>query len=247
MLGASNVTRMLPVIVATLRATFPRVRIFVAHGHGRSYGDRSRLFNRELDGHTQGALWDALDRVPDPAGQRFALVTDVGNDVVYGHPIPQIITWVDTCLRRLEEHGFVSTLTAPPLQPVLRLSERRYRRISRLFFPAFDLPYPELAPLVRLLDAKIRRLAADRGVALAVPDPRWFVIDPIHVRYLRRIDAMREYLGKWPGVEICPRHGGYREAARLWNAPPQRKWVQGQIRTAEQPTRRTADHELWLF
>src|SRR5947207_14876376 len=83
-LGASNLTRGLRIVVSTARQTWgPDIEIFGALGHGRSYGADSRVFVRRLPGILQSGLWrDLAARPPVPTR---ALVTDVGNDILYGN------------------------------------------------------------------------------------------------------------------------------------------------------------------
>jgi hypothetical protein len=84
-LGASNLTRGFQTVVATARSMAgPRAEVVAALGHGRSYGMASRLMVRTLPGILQSGLWHQLEVLP-PAPTR-ALVTDVGNDVLYGMP-----------------------------------------------------------------------------------------------------------------------------------------------------------------
>src|SRR5262245_404522 len=93
-LGASNLTRGFHTIVATARSmTGPDTEVVAALGHGRSYGMASRLLVRTLPGILQSGLWHQLEVLP--AAPTRALVTDVGNDVLYGMSADRIVTWVD--------------------------------------------------------------------------------------------------------------------------------------------------------
>ena len=248
LIGASNVTRLLPVYAATLRATFGAVRMFVAHGHGRSYGIDTRFFGRRLDGHVDSALWEDLREHGNPAAARYALVTDVGNDLIYGRSVPEILSWVGDCVARLKGMGFETTITSLPVGPVLSLSPARFRATAKLFFPPFDVSHEDVVRSVRELDAGVRALAEREGLGLAEERPEWFFIDPIHVRYRFRLEAVKEYLGRWPSAPpIRSDRSGWREAVRLWRTPPKRKWVKDRCLTAEQPAKRVGDCELWLY
>ena len=247
-LGASNVTRLLPVIDATLRATFGPVRLFAAHGHGRSYGIETTFLGRRLDGHVHSALWDDLEANLHPAARRYALVTDVGNDLIYPPTVPDILGWAGECVSRLTALGFETSVTLPPVDPVVSLAPLRYEATARLFFPKHRVPFERVVEDVRALDAGLRAMAAERGLGLAEPKAAWFKIDPIHVRFLCRREAMTSYLGQWPTAPpVVPSRAGVREAARIWRSPPKRMWVAGVEKTAEQPTVREDGRELWLY
>ena len=81
--GASNLTRSFPTVVATVRATWCEpIEIMAAMGHGRSYGQDSSVFGRKISGIFPCALWQDLQNRPTAANA--ALVTDIGNDLLYG-------------------------------------------------------------------------------------------------------------------------------------------------------------------
>src|SRR5687768_14330413 len=113
-LGASNLTRGFPVVVATARSAFgPGVEILAAHGLGRSYGMESRVLARTLPAILDCGLWAALDARPRTPTR--ALVTDVGNDILYGASADQILRWVATAVERLSQAGAEIVLTGLPM------------------------------------------------------------------------------------------------------------------------------------
>src|SRR4051812_20775188 len=121
LLGASNVTRSLSTIVETARRLLGHpLDILAAFGHGRSYGLRHRLFWRELPGIVECGLWEALEQRPPSAA--VALVTDIGNDLLYDVPVPDIAAWFQTCLDRLTRASARVVLTPLPLGSITTLS-----------------------------------------------------------------------------------------------------------------------------
>src|SRR5574342_716069 len=100
-LGASNLTRGLRVVVAASRAAWgPEVQVLAALGYGRSYGAPSRVLVRTLPGILESGLWRTLASLPDLPTR--ALVTDVGNDILYGYSASQTLSWVEEALNRLQ-------------------------------------------------------------------------------------------------------------------------------------------------
>src|ERR1043165_8514894 len=83
LLGASNLALSFPTVVATVRQTWSEaVEIMAAMGHGRSYGQDSSVLGRKIPGIFPCALWqDLQNRPPLPTS---ALLTDIGNDILYG-------------------------------------------------------------------------------------------------------------------------------------------------------------------
>ena len=87
-LGASNLTRGLQTVVSTARTAWgPDVQVVAALGHGRSYGATSAFLVRRLPGILRSGLWAELESAP--AVPTKALVTDVGNDILYGFGVEQ--------------------------------------------------------------------------------------------------------------------------------------------------------------
>ena len=74
---------------------------------------RSRQVVRTLPGILQSGLWRTLASLP-PARTR-GLVTDVGNDIIYGFPPARILEWVEETVERLQEFTPDIVLTELPL------------------------------------------------------------------------------------------------------------------------------------
>ena len=103
-LGASNVARNSALIVETIRRSAPEpAEILIAAGHGRSYGLSTCVVGRRLSSIGACNLWRAwAARSSLPTS---AVVTDVGNDVMYGVPVDVILAWVARCLERFADAG----------------------------------------------------------------------------------------------------------------------------------------------
>jgi hypothetical protein len=135
------------------------VEVLVALGLGRSYGSSSRLLIRTLPGILQSGLWPQLERSP-PAPTR-ALVTDVGNDILYGFGAEQTLAWVEECLDRLQRFTREIVVTGLPLQGIRRLSRAKY-----FLFRAILVPQCRLS-LGQVLDTA-ERVGTASGLAVSV-------------------------------------------------------------------------------
>src|SRR5688572_25820972 len=83
-LGASNVTRGISTIYETARlAVGGPLDLYAAFGHGRSLGLHTRVLGRGLCGMLDAGLWRALGDATRPRDS-FALLSDIGNDLLYG-------------------------------------------------------------------------------------------------------------------------------------------------------------------
>lgn len=192
LLGASNLKMGFPQLLSCLPGP---VEILAALGHGRSYGTWSRLaWVRQLPGIVQCGLWEELGRRPPLP--TVAVVTDVGNDLLYGAPVPAIAGWVGTCLERLARHQAEIVLGLLPLASLEKISAFRYHLVRQILFPGRRAaPWSALLSDARELNERLRGLGLEHGARLVEPSPSWYGIDPIHVRRSRRRQAWNEILG----------------------------------------------------
>lgn len=195
LLGASNLRASLPLVVNLLRrrAGGP-VEVLAACGHGRSYGTWSRFLGiRHLPGIAGCGLWQALEN--RPALPTLALLTDIGNDLVYGAEVAGIVRWIESCLDRLARPQTEVVLTLLPLARLERLSPWEVRLAVALLFPGRRAPWPALLEQARELDERLRRLGRELDARLVEPEASWYGIDPIHLRRSRRREAWERLAG----------------------------------------------------
>ncbi len=127
-----------------------------AMGHGRSYGQDSTVFGRKISGIFPCALWQDLQKRPELPSA--ALVTDVGNDLLYGVPPDRIVKWIAECLDRLADAGAATVVTQLPVASVERLSEARFRFYRRLLFPRSTLTLNAAKELAHNLNSELIEL-----------------------------------------------------------------------------------------
>lgn len=183
-LGASNVSRGLARLAAVARARQPGpVDLFVAAGHGRSYGANSRVLMRRLPSILWSGLWRAIDREGIGDGRPLkALVTDIGNDLLYGFSVEQVAEWVRESLARLAARGATVAVTRLPLASVARVGPFQYRALRTLYVPGCPLSLDGLKEAVERLDAEVVAAAAEYGAAMLDQPGDWYGLDAMHVR-----------------------------------------------------------------
>jgi hypothetical protein len=218
--GASNLTRGFHTVVATARGVWgPDVEVLAALGHGRSYGGPSTFLVRGLPGILQSGLWRELEAHP-PAPTR-ALVTDVGNDIMYGYPPAQILEWIDECVARLQRFTPDVVVTGLPHAASGGLPPGRYLLFRSVFFPRCRLTLDQSIRAASEVDEGLRAIAATRGAAFLRLKPEWYGLDPIHIRPGMWREAWQEILCGDPRTAPAAR-ATRREAARLYCLQPER-------------------------
>lgn len=198
LLGASNVTRSFPILIASVRDYFDSpVEILAAHGHGRSYGIRASFMGRKLPGLRDCRLWDAVENAQQ--AKTFALVTDIGNDLLYEFDVSEVADWVGLCLDRLVALNAKTIVTAIPLENIPTLSETRYKFFRTIFVPGCRLSLKQISERTFALNELVRTMALARTMSFVSPKRAWYGADPIHVRRRLYGAVWREVICHWKG------------------------------------------------
>jgi hypothetical protein len=243
-LGASNLTRGFQTVVSTARAEWgPGVEVIAALGHGRSYGSRSHVVFRALPSILESGLWPALESRPQVATR--GLVTDVGNDILYGFSAEQTLAWVAEAVERLRHVTQDIVLTDLPLASIRRLSRPKFLAFRSILVPSCRLSLAQVLEAAERVNEGLAKLAADQGTRFVRLDPEWYGFDPIHVRPSLWRPAWQQILG----AQLASANGESTvEGLRLYLMRPERRWMFG----VEQFTPQTgvalpSGGRVWLY
>lgn len=243
-LGASNLTRGFQTVVSTARAAWgPDVEVVAALGHGRSYGSHSRVVIRTLPGILESGIWRQLES--RSAVPTRALVTDVGNDIMYGFSAEQTLAWAAEAVERLEKFTQDIVLTDLPLAGIRRLSPAKFLAVRSVLFPRCRLSHREIVQAAEHVNDGLEALATARNIQFFRLNPDWYGFDPIHIRPSRWRPAWQEILGSPSGARPI---GGRLERLRLYFTPPERQWLFGIEQFRPQAgLKGSAGARVWLY
>lgn len=253
LLGASNLTLCLPRILRIIEASqLNPVHVWAAHGHGRSYGNWSSAFIRSLPGIRDSQLWQDLDHKlnrSDRDSTRLAVITDIGNDLIYGTSAECLLEWIHSCLERLENLGFQMTLTQLPLESLRELTPMRFRVAKSLFFPTHPTTWEQIRQQVEILAPELNKLCERSGRRIVVPPGHWYGMDPIHIRRSQRLQAWQMILDSFPEMGSSASVSSPRldVSIRHWLRAPAERRLLGLTHRAAQPTLSTARLRLSVY
>lgn len=236
LLGASNLTRgIAPVVAAATHSWNAPVDVLAALGHGRSYGVESRVMARSLPGIRRCGLWHAWSqREPLPTA---ALVTDIGNDILYDLSVTQIASWVNECLGRLVDRCDRVVVTELPVASVSRMTATQFYALRSIIFPASRLSYERARHNVEQLNEQIVSLAAHHRAHLVKPRADWYGLDPIHIRSRDYSRAWREILASWSHEHALDSISwSWRDWLSLRLLRPEQRRLFGIVQRCEQPS-----------
>ncbi|MDH5642063.1 MAG: hypothetical protein OEY28_12290, partial [Nitrospira sp.] len=223
-LGASNLTRGFHTVVGTARSVWgPEVEILAALGHGRSYGAPSQFIIRTLPGILKSGLWTELERLPQKATR--GLITDVGNDILYGFSVERTLGWVEETLVRLGRVTQDIVLTDLPLETVRRMSNGKFVAFRTALVPSCRLPLAQVIERAEQVNQGLAGLADRYNARFFHLDPAWYGFDPIHIKPSLWRPAWQQILGVQPQTESDK--ASALEGMRLYFMRPERRWLFG--------------------
>lgn len=240
-LGASNVARSVSTAVGAAQLAWdgPIEAVF-ALGHGRSYGRATSVLGRALPGIAQCGLWNAA--AARPACGTSAVLTDIGNDLLYGAEPAQLAQWIDECLGRLTDAADETLLCGMPLANLAGLSQRRFLTYRALFFPRCRLTLAEVAARALELQDRLREIAAARGARWLEPRAAWYGRDPIHWRRDAWAEVWRNFFSAAGNDQVSLR---LRRSALRWlylrSLVPHERRLWGVMQRRAQPAGRLRD------
>lgn len=207
LLGASNAARGIATAIQTARAACGGPFDFLtAMGHGRSYGMATWFLGRRFPSILDCQLWTDLksrDTLPTRA-----VLTDVGNDILFGASVKKISDWVGEAIERLHEHQCRIVLTGIPLGSLALMSRWEFPLFRSLFFPTCRLSFDEAMRRASELDEHLQTLAAATNCAFVEPPADWYARDRIHVARRLQPIAWRQFFtpisdGEFPNALLA--------------------------------------------
>ena len=246
-LGASNVSRGLARLSAIVRAraTAP-VSLFVAAGHGRGYGVNTRVAWRRLPSILGCGLWRALDR--ERIERPMVVVTDVGNELLYGLGVSAVAGAVGEATHRLATRGGRLVITGLPLAAVAGVGAVRYRLLRMLYVPRCLLGLDELKEATCWLDEELQALAVETGATFIEQPADWYGLDALHVRR-PHLDALwQRVCDAWglPCTTASPR-ATWRDWAAIGSRGAEVRSLARTVRFTPQPVVERAGLRVWMY
>jgi hypothetical protein len=248
-LGASNVSRGLARLAATVRARAAApADVFVAAGHGRAYAVNSRVWMRRLPSILGSGLWTGL--AGRAGGHRpVALVTDIGNELLYGLGVAGVAGAVRESVRRLADLGATIAITGLPLASIARVGRLRYRLMRAAYVPGCQLGLGELVEAARWLDEEIRAVSAETGADFIEQPGEWYGLDAIHLKRPRLDDLWSAAFDAWgwPRPAVPPRASFAEWATLASRGAEVRSLARVRLVTPQPAYRGPAAVRIWLY
>lgn len=219
--GASNVRRGLPSLLQTTQKTLgPSWDLVITAGHGRSYGANSYVLGRGLPGILSAHWQRHLQR---DTTLKWALFTDVGNDLFYGREPIEICDWLEQCVAILSRDGAKITIVGIPFEVLKRVGRKKFLLLRTIFFPKSGLNFSAASERIDRLEETLRAVAQRYQTNYVEPSSTWYGIDPIHVMYHQYAALWKKAL-PWLNDEKSPFFIGENEVSSLSSRDALARW-----------------------
>ena len=243
LLGASNLTLSLRLVTHLMQQRLGGPsEILTAVGHGRAYGVFTQMLLRGLPAIANCGLWTQL-AATEPRST-YALLTDIGNDILFELAPERILRSVEWCIAQLQQQSAHVVVTNLPMAAIESLSERRYTFFRNIFYPFSRLSRNETMSCARAVHVGLVDMASRLHFKLYEPEPIWFGWDGIHVNYWQRKAFYRDVLQQFPNPSDGPESvEGEQEFLLTWQRRPEfaYKTVLGRAIYCQQPSGQLAD------
>lgn len=189
MIGASNVRRGLLCWMKIAMEMLPRpIDFIVVAGHGRSYGVRNNVIGWSLPG-ISNLDWSSHWSIADSTA-RYAILTDVGNDIMYGSEVNVLLRWVSTCIESISiaDRAMIVGL---PIERAKRVRRGQFELFRKIFFKKSLVTLEDVLERASEVDEALRESAARARLKWFQPLTSWYGWDPIHIQRRLHQEAWR--------------------------------------------------------
>jgi hypothetical protein len=248
LLGASNLTWALPLVVSLAKNIWPQgIEIFGALGYGRSYGTTSRILGRALPGILQSGLWKTLDHAD--SRPTYAIMTDIGNDILYGISPFKVLEWIAECIKRFRNLGAEIVITDLPIANMKDLSRRRFLLYRSILVPSCSLSLSETCKRALIVSKGLQDLTCSKRIVLISPQSEWYRFDPIHFRLSQWKTAWYKILTGGKGECLKAKIPFINPLAWLQthSARSENQWWLGVKTSRSQPSLKIGVNPIWLY
>lgn len=206
--GASNLALGFPRVVSALVARFrgAALSIYAARGCGRSYGLYGGVLGYKTPGLSACGLFAALEQAAGRLERPrvHALLTDLGNDILYRAESERIGEWLGAMTARLGRLRARVGVTSLPLESLRRLPSWKFRLLRPLFYPFRPMPLGTVLARAAALQEIVEALARERGFTVLEARASWYGFDHFHLRRGTRAAAFSGWLDAVIGASGPP-------------------------------------------
>ena len=197
LLGASNLARSFYGLKLCIKQCIsPRPANFMhAMGPGRGYVSEGGIFNVIYPPILNCGILEAARNKRKTNQQVVALITDIGNDIMYGVAPEEIINGLQNLFIALDEFETSIFITSIPIDLKNDIGESYFRILRRIFFPKSPVEYSQASETIETINQFILKSSNEKITVIS--DMKQFCgMDKIHYSFLKNHSAWSHIAGK---------------------------------------------------
>ncbi len=212
LLGASNLARGYSALTRKISQNISRVEFVNAMGPGRGYCARGGLFNFTYSPIGECRVMESAKAYAERGSRIAVLLTDIGNDIMYGVPDPSLIKCLDRLIEKSLQWNAEVFVTSIHVDVSKDIGKASFKLLKAIFYPKSPVTFEQADAAVKkvnhYLEEKSRqneRVHCVSGLgAFCGMDKIHYSLQKSHLAWSRIADAMLSALGVASAGNVGP-------------------------------------------
>ena len=212
LLGASNLARGYSALTRHLSQSISPIRFINALGPGRGYCVRGGLLNFSYTPIGECRVMKSAESFAEQGGRVAVLLTDIGNDIMYGIPGESLIECLDALIEKARHWNAEIFVTSIHVNVSRDMGKTSFKLLRALFYPKSPVTFDQADAAVKRVNHYLEEKSQEnRQVHLVSGLGTFCGLDKIHFSLLkshlawsRIANEILSVLGAAPGRSIGP-------------------------------------------
>jgi hypothetical protein len=209
LLGASNLARARFGLNQYLEKSFPNlISTSIASGPGRAYSVSAGIFGINYSPLKASPIFNLGREESSNYRQTIALISDIGNDIMYGVPVQKLIQDLENSILNLS--GFCSHVFILPIpsKKIESLNHWQINILKRILFPKCTLSPEKIISSIQIVNQFLSELNTPKLTLLKAMDDciGWdrahYDLSKMHIAWTKIVDQITQELSIKPNRNI---------------------------------------------
>jgi hypothetical protein len=186
LLGASNLARAYSALTRLLSQSISQARFINALGPGRGYCARGGLLNFSYTPIGESKIIKTADTFSQQGGRVAVLLTDIGNDIMYGVSDQSLIQCLDTLIEKSLQWNAEVFLTSIHVDVSRDMGKTSFKLLKAFFYPNSSVTFDQADSAVKKVNYYLQKKAEqNEAVHLISGLGNYCGLDKIHFSLLK--------------------------------------------------------------
>ena len=170
--------------------------VFVNHGPGRSYEVDTGSLCVKFRALSRCELFPSVEKAAKDASdaQAWALLTDIGNNIMHGFGVQHLMTRIESAIERLHLARATVGVTSLPVKALAEIPPWNSRISRHVVYPSSRVPREEVLSQVDTIQDQLSNMESRGEIRLLPARREWHGPDGFHLHPARTRDAITEWI-----------------------------------------------------